>query len=304
MFPSVQHFPTMYRLSALLLGLLISLASFGQSSLRKAIQQIAQSSGGTVGVSIIHLERGDTLSLNGTGHFPMLSVYKFPIAIALLNQIEAGKFDLDTKWHVTKKELLSNTHSPIRDKYPQGNVDITIRELIENMVALSDNNACDIILRKLGGTKVVENYFHHLGYKNIAIRATEEEMATEWSVQYQNWCEPVLMGRLLNDFYEGKLLNSAYTKVLKDIMLSTSTAPNRLPGLLPKGTPIARKTGTSGTSPAGVTAATNDVGVITLPSGQHLVVAVFVMDSKAETAVREQTIARIAKAAYDHYNQN
>ncbi|WP_420152381.1 class A beta-lactamase, subclass A2 [Siphonobacter sp.] len=294
----------MYRLSALLLGLLISLASFGQSSLRKAIQQIAQSSGGTVGVSIIHLEKGDTLSLNGTGHFPMLSVYKFPIAIALLNQIEAGKFDLDTKWHVTKNELLPNTHSPLRDKYPQGNVDLTIRELIENMVALSDNNACDIILRKLGGTKVVENYFHHLGYKNIAIRATEEEMATEWSVLYQNWCEPVLMGRLLNDFYQGKLLNSAYTKVLEDIMLNTSTAPNRLPGSLPKGTPIARKTGTSGTNKAGVTAATNDVGVITLPSGQHLVVAVFVMDSKAETAVREQTIARISKAAYDHYNQN
>ncbi len=304
MFPSFQHFPTMYRLSALLLGLLISLASFGQSSLRKAIQQIAQSSGGTVGVSIIHLEKGDTLSLNGTGHFPMLSVYKFPIAIALLNQIEAGKFDLDTKWHVTKNELLPNTHSPLRDKYPQGNVDLTIRELIENMVALSDNNACDIILRKLGGTKVVENYFHHLGYKNIAIRATEEEMATEWSVLYQNWCEPVLMGRLLNDFYQGKLLNSAYTKVLEDIMLNTSTAPNRLPGSLPKGTPIARKTGTSGTNKAGVTAATNDVGVITLPSGQHLVVAVFVMDSKAETAVREQTIARISKAAYDHYNQN
>jgi beta-lactamase class A len=58
------------------------------------------------------------------------------------------------------------------------------------------------------------------------------------------------------------------------------------------------KTGSSGTV-NGMTAATNDIGLITLPDGRRLAIAVFVTDSSAEDATRDGVIARIAKAAYD-----
>lgn len=80
-------------------------------------------------------------------------------------------------------------------------------------------------------------------------------------------------------------------------MTNTSTGPNRLRGLLPAGTKVAHKTGTSNTT-NGMTAATNDIGLITLPGGKTLAIAVFVSDSPADTAVREAVIAQVARAAF------
>ena len=61
---------------------------------------------------------------------------------------------------------------------------------------------------------------------------------------------------------------------------------------------MAHKTGSSGAT-NGIAAATNDIGIVTLPDGRHLAIAVFVSDSKADAATRDAVIARIAKAAWD-----
>lgn len=66
--------------------------------------------------------------------------------------------------------------------------------------------------------------------------------------------------------------------------------------------PVAHKTGTSLTID-GVTAATNDVGFVTLPNGRHLAISVFVPDSGANNAVREEVIAKVAKAAWDEWSK-
>ncbi|HEY4334332.1 MAG TPA: class A beta-lactamase, partial [Puia sp.] len=58
------------------------------------------------------------------------------------------------------------------------------------------------------------------------------------------------------------------------------------------------KPGTSDTSPEGITAATNDVGIVTLPNKKHLLIAVFVSDSKATDITRDWVIARIAQLVY------
>ncbi|WP_243147428.1 serine hydrolase [Scytonema sp. UIC 10036] len=85
-------------------------------------------------------------------------------------------------------------------------------------------------------------------------------------------------------------------------MIETSTGPNRIKGLLPKGTVVAHKTGTSATV-NGVTAATNDVGLVTLPNGQHLAIAVFVSDSQATDAIREEVIAIIGEGCMGQMEQ-
>lgn len=68
----------------------------------------------------------------------------------------------------------------------------------------------------------------------------------------------------------------------------------RLKGLLPAGTVVAHKTGTSGTR-EGMTRATNDIGIVTLPDGRYLAVAVFIADSRATEDVRDGVIAESAK---------
>jgi beta-lactamase class A len=269
-------------------------------SLRLQITQLSKAAEGTVGVSIENLETGDTLSYNGNNHAPMQSVFKFPIALAVLNRVDKGALSLEQKIHITKRELSdSETMSPLRDKIPCRDTDITINELLHFMVSQSDNIACDILLEKAGGPKQVEIYIHSLGVKGIAIAATEKQMHADYKLQYKSWCEPKEMTHLLKIFYEGKCLSKSSTAYLIKLMEETPTGAKRLKGLLPQGTIVAHKTGSSSTK-HGTAAATNDVGVITLPNGYHLIISVFVTDSKASDTARDGVIALIAKAAYNN----
>ena len=111
---------------------------------------------------------------------------------------------MNQKCHLTKEDVQLKTYSPLRDKYPEGNVDVTIADLLTYTVSLSDNNACDILFKLAGGPKPVQKYVHGLGVKDIAIVANEEEMAQDWDVQYTNWCQPAAMLQLLDDFLQRK----------------------------------------------------------------------------------------------------
>lgn len=278
---------------------LLSFGAVAQSNLLKnKIDSIAKEATGTVGVSILNLETHSSLLYNGNLHLPMQSVMKFPIAITVLHEIDQGRFRLDQSIHVSKSDL-AKTYSPLGDKFPEGNVDISIKELLSYMVSLSDNNACDILLKTLGGTQKVDAYIHSLGIKNISIKASEYQMSQGWNVQFTNWCEPAGMTYLLDLAFRTNFLSKTSHAYLWKIMEETSTGPKQIKGLLPTGTIVAHKTGRSGTNNQGITAATNDVGVITLPNGRHLVLAVFISNSSADLATRESVIARIARAAYD-----
>ena len=147
----------------------------------------------------------------------------------------------------------------------------------------------------------VNGYIHQLGIKEIAIVATEAEMSVRWEVQYGNWCTPDAMAALLKLLLNGRALSPASNKLLMQLLTATTTAPNRIKGLLPPGTIVAHKAGSSGTNEKGITAATNDAGIITLPDGRHLILVVYVRDSPADEKTREGVIARIAATAWARY---
>jgi beta-lactamase class A len=271
------------------------------SVLRQQIAQIAKPVKGIVGVSILNIENRDTLSYNGNARLVLHSVMKFPIALTVLHLVDSGKLSLDQMIHIKKRDL-PKTYSPLRDKYPNGGVDVSIRDLLGYMVSLSDNDACDILLKVIDGPQTVQDYMLRLKIRGIAIRASELDMASSWELQYTNWCKPVEMTALLDLFYSGKILSSTNTAFLMKLMTDSSTGPKRIKGLLPAGTVVAHKTGTSPTNNEGLSPATNDVGIITLPNGKHLAISVFICNSTDDEATREGVIAKIAKAAYDFYN--
>lgn len=271
------------------------------NTLRHKLEQLIHPYKASVGIALIHIETGDTLSLNDQKHYPMQSVYKFPLALAVLQQVDKGVLSLEQKVHLTKEDLRP-TWSPVRDKFPEGNIDLSVKELLAYTIAQSDNNTCDVLFRLAGGTAVVQQYLLQSGIKDIKVVATEAEMAAAWPVQYKNWARPAAMVVLLHDFYQGKLLSRKSTDLLLQMMTESANSPARIKGLLPAGIVVAHKTGTSDTNKEGLTAATNDVGIITLPDGRHLALAVFVADTKETKAVNEKLIAGIAKAVFDHYN--
>jgi len=292
------------KLIPLFIGLLFLHASPAQTSrstggaLQDSLENIAKDARGAVGVSLLYKASGRRLSLHGKEHFPMQSVFKFPLALTILHDVDNGRFSLDQNIHINQKDWAQKIWSPLRDSLHGQSADLTLRTLLRYTVSNSDNSGCDILFKLAGGTHVVNDFIHSMGIRDIAIVATEEEMARAWNVQYGNWCTPDAMTALLERFMDGKILKPATTTLLMQFMMNTKTGLARIKGLLPAGAPVAHKPGSSNTNDKGITAATNDVGIITLPDGKPLIISVFVKDAAADDATRERVIARIAAAAY------
>ncbi len=272
-----------------------------QDSLYQSIKTIAASAKGKVSVSVVNMEDSSRFQYYGDQPCVMQSVFKFPIALAILDRIDKGEFSLQHKIHITPQEMIKGTWSPLRDSFPDGNVNITFELLLSHMVSHSDNIACDVLLHHLGKPKTVEKYIRKFGIEDFSMKYNEAGMHKKWANQYKNWCTPNEMTRLLQLFFQGKILSQTNTDFLYRLMTETSTGKNRLVKLLPEGTVVAHKTGSSDTNAKGMTAAVNDVGVMTLPNGKHIAIAVFVTDAYAEYAVLESVIARIGAAVYDAY---
>ncbi|MDR3074141.1 MAG: class A beta-lactamase, subclass A2, partial [Deltaproteobacteria bacterium] len=269
-------------------------ASAQRGTLLKDINGIIDGKKAEVGVAVCGIEDGETLSVRGTKHFPMQSVFKFPIALAVLHEVDNGKFSLNQSISIRQQDLLPDTWSPIRDKYPNGGI-LTLSEILRYTVSESDNNGCDILLRLLGGVNIANGYIHENGITDIAIQANEEEMHKDWNVQFSNWITPEAAVKLLIDFYNQKFLSKECYNFLWKIMVETPTGKNRIRGELPSAAIVAHKTGGSGTNKQGITAATNDMGIVVLPNGKHYVIAIFVSNSTENDETNEKIISSISK---------
>src|SRR5438128_6566897 len=272
------------------------------AELQEQLQQIAAAARGKVGIAALALETGETVSVNSYDHFPMQSVYKLPIGMALMQQVDAGKVTLDQKVPVTKSDFVRRgQNSPIRDKNPNG-AEITVTELLRYSISESDGTASDVLMKLAGGPGAVQAYLNELKITDMIVLNTEKEIGQDWQTQYRNWASPEAAVALLRALHERQGLSESSQALLLKLMIESTPGAKRLKGLLPAGTIVAHKTGTSGTQ-KGVTAATNDIGIITLPNGRHLAIAVFVSDSPADEATREGVIAKIAKAMWDKWSE-
>ncbi|MFD1143690.1 class A beta-lactamase, subclass A2 [Larkinella insperata] len=274
--------------------------------LQAKIEQVIKNKKATVGVGIYDFSGRRTLILNGDKHLPMQSVYKFHVALAVLREVDRGRFKLAQKMHVKKSDLVPGLHSPMGEDYPNGEVDLPLADIIRYMVADSDGSACDYLFRLLGGPRQVEAFIHQLGIRDVAIRETEEMMQAtgNWDVQFSNWTTPTAMLKMLKLFYQRKILSASSHDFLWKVMVGTTTGENRLRKQLPAGTVVAHKTGTSGTNKAGLMGAVNDVGYIALPNGTFLAIGVFVANSTEGIETNERIIADIANVAYGHFAKN
>lgn len=256
------------------------------------LEAIAAPAQGQVGVVAVDLRSGRRRELNANVVFPTQSVFKLPIAIAVLQDVDARKLALnqavalgaaDARPGVASTFAVPSTHA--------------LSELLQAMVVNSDNSACDKLLALLGGPKVVDERVRALGVRGIEIRFSEREM----HAGPDNTATPAAMVELLGKLARHQLgLSPASATLLDGLLTRVATGPRRLKGGLPAGTVVAHKTGTSATRD-GVTDATNDVGLVTLPDGSRMAIAVFVHASRADERTREETIARLCRACYDAF---
>jgi beta-lactamase class A len=279
--------------------LLLTTSVCAQTALQQQIRDIAVDARGKVSVACGLPDSSLNCDLDPQAHPPMQSVFKLPVAVTALHLVEAGKLSLDQAVRFLPSDrILPHTHSPLQDKYPDGNVDVSLRELLRLEISESDNVAADIVLRTVGGPAIVNEYIRSLGVQGFHLVDDEQGLARDVAVQYRNWFEPAGAVQLLRRISDDSPLTAEHTRMLLQWMQDASSAAERIKGELPAGTIVMHKTGTSGTHD-GMTFATNDIGLITLPDGRRLAVAIFVTDSKADDDTRDAVIARIAKAVYD-----
>lgn len=276
--------------------------SFSQlSTLRNKIEAITYDKKAKIGISILDLDKGDTLTLNNSHHFPMQSVFKFHLALAVLYLVDEGKMKLDQPIFVNKSDMLPSLYSPMREKYPEGNVTLPLSEIIKYTVSQSDNSGCDLLFRLIGGPEKANQYIHSLGIKDVAIKNPEVEIQADWSVQYQNWTTPSAATKLLESFYRKNILSKDSYNFLWKTMVETTTGPNKLKGKLPKEAIIAHKTGYSGKNKEEMVAATNDIGIVILPNGKKFAIALFVSDSMENEKTNDEIMADVVKVVWDYF---
>ncbi|MCC6365436.1 MAG: class A beta-lactamase [Bryobacterales bacterium] len=271
--------------------------------------------------------------INAGRPFSLQSVMKLLAAIAAMDAVDHHQFRLEESVLVRRQDL-SLFHQPLADLVTDQGYRTTNADLIRRAVIDSDSAAADILVSKLGGPRAVQACLTRLGISGIRIDRDERHLQTEiagleWKPEFvdavvlkraidavptarrdkayrayqtgvRDTSTPDGMTAMLLRLATGKLLSGASTKHLVHVMEQTATGEDRLKAGLAPGWKIGHKTGTSG-SWKGVTAATNDVGILTAPDGGAVSIAVFVADTKASPAGRAALMSKLAAAAIRHY---
>jgi len=267
------------------------------------IEEILKDKKATVGVAVL---ANDTIVAlhNNQIHFPLFSVFKFHVALAVLDKMDKEHVSLDSILEIKADQLLPNTYSPLKKKYPDQDVNISLRKLIQYSVSLSDNNACDILIEYAGGIDKVNSYIKSLGLKDFNLAVNEEQMHQERVIPYQNWSTPEAVVRLLSIADKQPLFATEYKDFLWQTLKETSTGTDKLKGQLPADVIVGHKTGSSDRTPEGVKTADNDAGFVILPDGRKYYITVLIMESQETDEENAAIIARISKIVYDSFHSD
>jgi beta-lactamase class A len=287
-------------------------AQFSESpafpTLAQQLTMIAGSGGGRIGIAAADLDTGETITYAGRDPFPMASTVKVAIAATYLAGVDRGRFNLD-QLYLRKGAVISARH------------------LIELMLIRSDNVAADMLLQAVGGTEAINAWLARAAIRGqrmdrtIArlvyddrgrtgrvaanLPQTPQEVAQSLTLTDDGEVNPAFVGDardtstptamvgLLAKLHRGALLSQDSTHYLFDVMARCVTGSRRIKGLLPAGTAVAHKTGTL----AGVS---DDVGIVSLPNGHRLAVAIFARGMRSE-GERDRSIAQVARLLYDRF---
>lgn len=261
-----------------------------EAELSARLKAICERAGGRCGVAVTHVETGRGAAFEGGTPLPLYSVFKLPLAVAVLKEVEEGRLSLEQKVPVDPAETVPGTEeNSALWRQPS---ERPLRELLEYSIARSDNTSTDKMLALVGGPEAVTRRMRALGLGSIAVSSTVKDFLKSKEA-HPNTGSPEDLARLLVLLRKGEALAPPQAEVLLGIMSRTVTGDRRLRAGVPAGTTVADKTGSG-------PATTNDVGLITLPGDRgHLALAVLLDGSKLPPAKQEEVIAEVARAAYD-----
>lgn len=327
--------PARLRLAAAALACLAAfpaLADWDRARLDKEIVAIEGQAQGRLGVALLDLKDRKQWSYRGSETFPMQSVFKLPLAVAVLQQVEAGKFRLDQPITVTRQDF-SLFRSPLAKAFKGERNDYPLSELVRLAAGESDNTAADLLMRDIGGPQVVTKMLRDGGIAGLSIDRYERQFQPEiYGLRGFAWGETVdekrfraelkalrpevriaALSNALKDkrdaatpeasalFLEGFakgtwLRDPAHTAFIEKIAAEMKIGAERIKAGLPAGSRLAHRTGL-GLTTDGINHASNDIGIATLPDGRRFVIVVYLAGSRADAKERDAAHAAVARLA-------
>lgn len=267
--------------------------------LEERIKAFTEGKDARIGVALL-TDTGIMVGVNMNEPFPMLSVYKFPQALAVAEYCRQHGISFSDSISISSHELLPDTYSPLRDKYGCHNVKLPILELLTYTLQLSDNNACDILFRFTGGPAYTDSLMTAMGFDEIKVRDTEASLHEDTHRCYRNTVTPAAMARMLNKFHKELYHAADEYRQIATIMESCATGTSRLvKPFSGEDVVIGHKTGTGDVNSDGRIIAVNDVGYFVSGDGSYFCLAVFVCDSKYSMDESETLIASISQLVQD-----
>ncbi len=290
----------MYRIVLVFFALFCPYVLAQADTLEEVIMHVVEGKRAQVGVAVI-VDGKDTVIVNNEVRYPMMSVFKFHQALAVADCLDRRGLPLSTEIFIPGNLLDPDTYSPLRDRFPEGNVSLPISELLVYTLQFSDNNACDILFDYLGGTDVVDRYIRSLGIQHFSIIRTEADMHRDLNLCYDNWSTPLASACLLEIFLTRKLFDDSLQSFVRNTMVACTTGADRLVApLKDTGAVVGHKTGTGDRNADGRLIAINDIGFVLLPDGRRYTIAVFVKDSEGTDEETARIISDVSAAVYQY----
>lgn len=292
---------------------------------------IEKESNSIIGVAAINLESGKTIRYHAYDQFQMASTVKVPIAIYLMHLAQNNQINLDKMIVIEPGDLVMG--SGLMGYFlSKPGLSISIYNMFEPMIAISDNSATDIILKEIGGPSAVYKYLQKNDLQDIKITRSIEQLyadssgLTAWPkrttlklsdrvkiiknipdeikikayekfyVDSRDTATPIDMELLMMKLYNKKLLNDKYTKILMDVLNKDSFS--RVRSTLPKGSTLASKTGTwwDNSSSGKKYNYMGEVGIISLPKDTgHIVFAIYIKSDQSNLEKQKKAMKDIAK---------
>jgi beta-lactamase class A len=298
--------------------------------LEQQIEYVSHATDGVVGLDAVHIETGRTVALRGAEAFPMASAFKLPVAVQILSLVDDGRLTLDKMVPLAAPDLHPGS-GRLTELFFHPGVSLSIANLLELAIVISDNTAADILLREAGGPAAVTAKMRSLALPGIRVDRSTALFISDWqgaknlppeeqwnraiwdklydavperdhmsarraeTADPRDTATPDDMTKLLLRIWKREVLTPQSARVLLDMMDRCQTGKSRIKGLLPQGTGVAHKTGSLG----GVA---NDIGFITLPGDAgHVAISVFTKASNKPEEASEKAIAEIARTVYDYF---
>jgi len=269
------------------------LAASGGAPRRAMAQDAAFSAlerrhGGRLGVAVLDTASGRRMAHRADERFAMASTFKFLAAGFVLARCDKGEERLARRIVFAQQDLV--TYSPATEKHV-GDPGMTMAELSEAAVTLSDNTAGNLLLASFGGPAGLTAYVRSLGDATTRLDRIETALNEAAPGDPRDTTTPAAMLGTMQKLLVGEALSRASREQLTAWLVANKTGDQRLRAGVPQGWRVGDKTGTGGHG------ATNDIGILWPPGRAPLLVAAYFAEAQASDAERSALLAEVGRIA-------